>query len=133
METAHTRLSTIIIWIGLSSFFPSLPQHRWPLPPLYPPPPPYFSDTTTTNSSLSPFPSPFGNLTPTLTADDIRGTAYEIFVAACCTSIDKALTYIPSTGKALTEMKKTMGLRSSSSFKLKRLRFKDGRDPYLCA
>nr|GMC50902.1 protein unc-13 homolog [Ipomoea batatas] len=129
METAHTRLSTIIIWIGLSSFSPSLPQHRRPLPPLYPPPAPYFSGTTTTNSSLSPFPSPFDDLTPMLTAADIRETAYEIFVAACRTSTDKALTYIPSTGKALTEMKKAMGLRSSSSFKMKRLRFKDGKDP----
>nr|GLL17077.1 uncharacterized protein LOC109190978 [Ipomoea trifida]GMC51231.1 protein unc-13 homolog [Ipomoea batatas] len=104
-----------------------------------------FSGTTTTSSALSPLPSPFGDLTPTLTAADIRETAYEIFVAACRTSTGKALTYIPSsadgspspssnsnssssspsmqrslTSTAASKMKKALGLRSSSSSASKR-------------
>ncbi|CAH9064747.1 unnamed protein product [Cuscuta epithymum] len=97
---------------------------------------------TTAASALSPLPSPFDNLTPTLTAADLRETAYEIFVAACRTSTGKALTYItapvdgsqsPSqslnsnnssssaslqrslTSTAASKMKKALGLRSTSN------------------
>ncbi|XAR69295.1 hypothetical protein NMG60_11000828 [Bertholletia excelsa] len=94
--------------------------------------------TMTISSSL---PSPFGNLTPTLSAADLRDTAYEIFVAACRTSSGKPLTYIPSnsssqdrspspspsslssspsmqrslTSTAASKMKKALGLRSGSN------------------
>ncbi|XP_059277564.1 protein unc-13 homolog [Lycium ferocissimum] len=115
------------------------------------------STTTTSNSCrlstssaatavLSPLPSPFPDLTPSLSATDLRETAYEIFVAACRTSTGKALTYIPSnssdrspspspspspssnssspsmqrslTSTAASKMKKALGLRSSSNSSL---------------
>ncbi|VFQ97691.1 unnamed protein product [Cuscuta campestris] len=98
------------------------------------------------SAALSPLPSPFGDLTPTITADDLRETAYEIFVAACRTSTGKALNYIPSsadgsqspshslnsnsssspllqrsiTSTAASKMKKALGLRSSSISNSKR-------------
>ncbi|XAR64637.1 hypothetical protein NMG60_11008389 [Bertholletia excelsa] len=53
--------------------------------------------TMTISSSL---PSPFGNLTLALSAADLRGIAYEIFVAACRTSSGKPLTYIPSNSSS---------------------------------
>ncbi|KAL6980100.1 hypothetical protein U1Q18_021749 [Sarracenia purpurea var. burkii] len=93
---------------------------------------------TSINSSL---PSPFGDLTPTLSGADLRETAYEIFVAACRTSSGKPLTYIPNntssadrspspsasslssspsmqrslTSTAASKVKKAFGLRSSSN------------------
>ncbi|CAH1442185.1 unnamed protein product [Lactuca virosa] len=95
---------------------------------------------TTTTTTLDPLPSPFGDLTPTLSPTDLRETAYEIFVAACRTSTGKPLTYIPNnassytpdrssqspslsgspsqrsiTSTAASKMKKALGLRSSSS------------------
>ncbi|GMP94917.1 hypothetical protein CsSME_00044178 [Camellia sinensis var. sinensis] len=93
--------------------------------------------TTTVNAFL---PSPFGDLTPTLSAADLRDTAYEIFVAASRTTSGKPLTYIstnsaaaadrspspspsslassPSmqrsiTSTAASKVKKALGLRSS--------------------
>ncbi|MCD7465643.1 hypothetical protein HAX54_001662 [Datura stramonium] len=102
---------------------------------------------STSSSVLSPLPSPFPDLTPSLSATDLRETAYEIFVAACRTSTGKALTYIPSnssdrspspspsasnsnssspsmqrslTSTAASKMKKALGLRSSSSSGIKR-------------
>ncbi|KAL8101650.1 hypothetical protein AgCh_033519 [Apium graveolens] len=80
-------------------------------------------------------PSPFGDLSPSLSSTDLRDTAYEIFVAACRTSTGKPLTYIPAsnsdrlsnspsmssspsqrsiTSTAASKMKKALGLRSSS-------------------
>ncbi|MFS7909105.1 putative protein unc-13, mammalian uncoordinated 13, domain 2 [Helianthus anomalus] len=59
-----------------------------------------FKSTTTTTAAvtttLDPLPSPFGDLTPTLSATDLRETAYEIFIAACRTSTGKPLTYTPN-------------------------------------
>nr|GMC57787.1 protein unc-13 homolog [Ipomoea batatas] len=108
----------------------------------------HFSSITTTSSALSPLPSPFGDLTPTLTAADICETTYEIFVASCRTSTGKDVTYVPSstdgspspspssnsnssssslsmqrslTSIAASKMKKAMGLRSNSSFKIKKV------------
>ncbi|KAJ8531365.1 hypothetical protein K7X08_026799 [Anisodus acutangulus] len=101
--------------------------------------------TSSSAAALSPLPSPFPDLTPSLSATDIRETAYEIFVAACRTSTGKALTYIPSissdrspspsnnsnssspspsvqrslTSTAASKMKKALGLRSSSSSGIK--------------
>ncbi|CAN4127899.1 unnamed protein product [Withania somnifera] len=95
---------------------------------------------STCSSALSPLPSPFPDLTPSLSTTDLRETAYEIFVAACRTSTGKALTYIPSdrspsssnsnssspsmqrslTSTAASKMKKALGLRSSSSSGVKR-------------
>uniref|UniRef100_A0A5B7AFT1 MHD1 domain-containing protein n=1 Tax=Davidia involucrata TaxID=16924 RepID=A0A5B7AFT1_DAVIN len=96
--------------------------------------------TVTATASL---PSPFGDLSPTLSATDLRDTAYEIFVAACRTSSGKPLTYIPTnsssadrspspspspsslsnspsmqrslTSTAASKVKKALGLRSSSN------------------
>ncbi|KAM7459358.1 hypothetical protein LguiA_036352 [Lonicera macranthoides] len=99
---------------------------------------------TTPTPVTSTLPSPFGDLTPTLTTTDLQNTAYEIFVAACRTSTGKPLTYIPSnssdrspspspstsslsnspsmqrsiTSTAASKMKKALGLRSSSSSNL---------------
>ncbi|WMV42545.1 hypothetical protein MTR67_035930 [Solanum verrucosum] len=102
---------------------------------------------STSSSALSPLPSPFPDLTPSLSTTDLRETAYEIFVASCRTSTGKALTYIPSnssdrspspspsasnsnssspsmqrslTSTAASKMKKALGLRSSSSSGIKR-------------
>ncbi|XP_024983508.1 protein unc-13 homolog [Cynara cardunculus var. scolymus] len=91
-------------------------------------------------TTLDPLPSPFGDLTPTLSSTDLRETAYEIFVAVCRTSTGKALSYTSSNASAYTpdrssqspslsgspsqrsitsaaasKMKKALGLRSSSS------------------
>ncbi|GMP63710.1 hypothetical protein CsSME_00025299 [Camellia sinensis var. sinensis] len=88
---------------------------------------------TMTDASLL---SPFGDLTPTLSAADLHDTTYEIFVAACRTSSGKSLTYIysnssssdrssspssssPSMQRSLTstaasKMKKVLGIQSSS-------------------
>ncbi|KAJ0794170.1 putative protein unc-13 [Helianthus annuus] len=58
-----------------------------------------FKSTTTAaavTTTLDPLPSPFGDLTPTLSATDLRETAYEIFIAACRTSTGKPLTYTPN-------------------------------------
>ncbi|XP_023743121.1 protein unc-13 homolog [Lactuca sativa] len=99
-----------------------------------------FAAAATTTTTLDPLPSPFGDLTPTLSPTDLRETAYEIFVAACRTSTGKPLTYIPNnassytpdrssqspslsgspsqrsiTSTAASKMKKALGLRSSSS------------------
>ncbi|KAI7987285.1 hypothetical protein LOK49_LG13G02379 [Camellia lanceoleosa] len=93
--------------------------------------------TTTTATAAASLPSPFGDLTPTLSAADIRDTAYEIFVAACRTSSGKSLTYISSnssnydrspspspsspsmqrslTSTAASKMKKALGIQSSSN------------------
>ncbi|XP_058222177.1 protein unc-13 homolog [Rhododendron vialii] len=109
-----------------------------------------FAATTATIITSSPLPSPFGDLTPTLSASDLRETAYEIFVAACRTSSGKPLTFVPSsssaggersnspspslsslssspsmqqrslTSTAASKMKKALGLRSSGSGSLKR-------------
>ncbi|XP_027180617.1 protein unc-13 homolog [Coffea eugenioides] len=49
---------------------------------------------TTTTLSLSSLPSPFGDLTSTLSSSDLRETAFEVFVAACRTSTGKPLAYI---------------------------------------
>ncbi|XP_016493453.1 protein unc-13 homolog [Nicotiana tabacum] len=102
--------------------------------------------TSSSSAALSPLPSPFSDLTPSLSASDLRETAYEIFVAACRTSTGKALTYIPTdrspspspspsnsnssssspsmqrslTSTAASKMKKALGLRSSSSSGIKR-------------
>ncbi|XP_055820529.1 protein unc-13 homolog [Solanum dulcamara] len=102
---------------------------------------------STSSSALSPLPSPFPDLTSSLSSTDLRETAYEIFVAACRTSTGKALTYVPSnasdrspspspsasnsnssspsmqrslTSTAASKMKKALGLRSSSSTGIKR-------------
>ncbi|CAL5435578.1 unnamed protein product [Camellia sinensis] len=91
---------------------------------------------TTAAAAAASLPSPFGDLTPTLSAADIRDTAYEIFVAACRTSSGKSLTYISSnssnsdrslspspsspsmqryvTSTAASKMKKALGIQSSS-------------------
>ncbi|KAK9058867.1 hypothetical protein SSX86_023711 [Deinandra increscens subsp. villosa] len=93
-------------------------------------------------TTLDPLPSPFGDLTPTLSSTDLRETAYEIFIAACRTSTGKPLTYNPNnnnvsthtpdrsshspslssspsqrsiTSAAASKMKKALGLRSSSA------------------
>ncbi|OIT36451.1 PREDICTED: uncharacterized protein LOC109242034 [Nicotiana attenuata] len=102
--------------------------------------------TSSSSAALSPLPSPFSDLTPTLSVADLRETAYEIFVASCRTSTGKALTYIPTdrspspspspsnsnssssspsmqrslTSTAASKMKKALGLRSSSSSGIKR-------------
>ncbi|CAN4076668.1 unnamed protein product [Withania somnifera] len=96
---------------------------------------------STSSSALSPLPSPFPDLTTSLSTTDLRETAYEIFVAACRTSTGKVLTYIPSerspspsnsnssspsmqrsiTSTAASKMKKALGLRSSSSSGIKRV------------
>ncbi|CAK9188459.1 unnamed protein product [Ilex paraguariensis] len=103
------------------------------------------STTSTTSTTMptitsSSLPSPFGDLTPTLTTTDLRDTAYEIFVAVCRTSTGKPLTYIPNSSNsdrspspspsslssspsmskslsstAASKMKKALGLRSSSN------------------
>ncbi|XP_060208341.1 protein unc-13 homolog [Lycium barbarum] len=100
------------------------------------------SSSSGATAVLSPLPSPFPDLTPSLSTTDLRETAYEIFVAACRTSTGKALTYIPSnssdrspspspsnsnnsssspsmqrslTSTAASKMKKALGLRSSSN------------------
>ncbi|CAK9184881.1 unnamed protein product [Ilex paraguariensis] len=96
------------------------------------------STTTMSTITISSLPSPFGDLTPTLTTTDLRDTAYEIFVAACRTSFGKPLTYIPNsssserspspsslsntpsmnkslTSTAASKMKKALGLRSGSN------------------
>ncbi|KAI3454092.1 hypothetical protein Pfo_010755 [Paulownia fortunei] len=94
---------------------------------------------TATSTALSPLPSPFGDLTPTLSASDLRSSAYEIFLSVTRSSSSKPLTYIPSnnhsnsptnsstngnssaalerslTSAAASKMKKALGLRSSSS------------------
>ncbi|KAA8521833.1 hypothetical protein F0562_012495 [Nyssa sinensis] len=101
---------------------------------------------TVTVTATASLPSPFGDLPPTLSATDLRDTAYEIFVAACRTSSGKPLTYIPSnssgsdrspspspsslsnspsmqrsiTSTAASKVKKALGLRSSSNSGLKR-------------
>ncbi|KAL8063316.1 hypothetical protein ABFX02_01G020000 [Erythranthe guttata] len=93
------------------------------------------------STALSPLPSPFGDLTPTLSDSDIRSSAYEIFLSANRSSASKPLTYIPSsnssnspsnsttngnstanlqrslTSAAASKMKKALGMRSSSSKK----------------
>ncbi|KAL2237032.1 uncharacterized protein LOC105164739 [Sesamum indicum] len=94
---------------------------------------------TITPTALSPVPSPFGDLTPTLSDTDLRSSAYEIFLSANRSSSSRPLTYISNTNhnssptntstngnstatlqKSLTsaaasKMKKALGLRSSSS------------------
>ncbi|XP_073276051.1 protein unc-13 homolog [Primulina huaijiensis] len=95
---------------------------------------------TSSASSLSPLPSPFGDLTPTLSSADLRASAYEIFLSATRSASTKPLTYIPSsnhgnspnnssssngnssstlqrslTSAAASKMKKALGMRSSSS------------------
>ncbi|KAK3023129.1 hypothetical protein RJ639_043968 [Escallonia herrerae] len=97
-----------------------------------------FTAATTPAAAAAALPSPFGDLMPTLSAEDLRETAYEIFVAACRTSTGKPLTYIPSntsadrspsspspsnspslqrsiTSTAASKVKKALGLRSSSN------------------
>ncbi|PWA49877.1 Mammalian uncoordinated homology 13, domain 2 [Artemisia annua] len=104
------------------------------------------STTTTTTTpavTLSPLPSPFGDLTPSLSQTDLRDTAYEIFIATCRTSTGKPLSFTSNTttttpdkssssspglngspssrsmtSAAASKMKKAFGLRSSSSLGL---------------
>ncbi|KAL6533940.1 hypothetical protein OROHE_013773 [Orobanche hederae] len=92
-------------------------------------------------AALSPLPSPFGDLTPTLPDSDLRSTAYEIFLSANRSTSSKPLPYIPNnnhtnsannnssangnsaaptmqrslTLSAASKMKKALGLRSSTS------------------
>ncbi|KAK6912746.1 hypothetical protein RJ641_022347 [Dillenia turbinata] len=97
-----------------------------------------FSSLSLSNP-VSDLPSPFGDLTSTLSDADILETAYEIFVSVCRTSAGKPLSYTsqsspspsppqpsppasnsPSFQKSLTstaasKMKKALGLKSSSS------------------
>ncbi|GER25584.1 hypothetical protein STAS_01174 [Striga asiatica] len=92
-------------------------------------------------ASLTPLPSPFGDLTPTLSDSDLRASAYEIFLSANRSSSSKPLNYISSnnhtsspnnitgtngnpaaasmqrslTSAAASKMKKALGMRSTSS------------------
>ncbi|KAK6152566.1 hypothetical protein DH2020_012205 [Rehmannia glutinosa] len=90
-------------------------------------------------TALSPLPSPYGDLTPTLSDSDLRSSAYEIFLSANRSSSSKPLSYIPNnnhsnspnnsstngnsaatmqrslTSTAASKMKKALGMRSSSS------------------
>ncbi|XP_073285335.1 protein unc-13 homolog [Primulina huaijiensis] len=95
---------------------------------------------TSAAASFSPLPSPFGDLTPTLSAADLRASAYEIFLSATRSASTKPLTYISSsnlanspnnssssngnssstlqsslTSAAASKMKKALGMRSISS------------------
>ncbi|XP_057478362.1 LOW QUALITY PROTEIN: protein unc-13 homolog [Actinidia eriantha] len=93
---------------------------------------------TSRSRCASSLPSPFGEVTPQLSAADLQDTAYEIFVAACRTASGKPLTYVPSTAPpaaerspspspsspalqrsltsaAASKMKKALGLRSVSN------------------
>ncbi|CBI20849.3 unnamed protein product, partial [Vitis vinifera] len=96
---------------------------------------------TATAMPVADLPSPFGQLTPTLTDSDLRLTAYEIFVSACRTSSGKPLSSIsqadrssssssptptppisPSLQRSLTStaasrVKKAFGLKYSPSSK----------------
>ena len=47
-------------------------------------------------------PSPFGQLSPTISDSDLRLTAYEIFVSACRTSSGKPLSSIAQAERSLT-------------------------------
>ncbi|KAM1127460.1 hypothetical protein FF2_037095 [Malus domestica] len=82
-------------------------------------------------------PSPLGQLSAQLSNSDLRLTAHEIYVAACCISTGKALTFTPSsadsstqhanspkdspalqrllTSTAASKMKKALGLKSPGS------------------
>ncbi|KAM1980175.1 hypothetical protein FF1_037483 [Malus domestica] len=82
-------------------------------------------------------PSPLGQLSAQLNNSDLRLSAHEIYVAACCISTGKALTFTPSsadsstqhanspndspalqrllTSTAASKMKKALGLKSPGS------------------
>ncbi|KAL3650800.1 hypothetical protein CASFOL_007203 [Castilleja foliolosa] len=92
-------------------------------------------------AAMSSLPSPFGDLTATLSDSDLRSSAYEIFLSANRSSSSKPLTYISNsnhtnspnnssvngnstaaatmqrslTSAAASKMKKALGMRSSSS------------------
>lgn len=55
---------------------------------------------TATVMPVADLPSPFGQLTPTLTDSDLRLTAYEIFVSACRTSSGKPLSSISQADRS---------------------------------
>ncbi|KAG8375593.1 hypothetical protein BUALT_Bualt10G0116600 [Buddleja alternifolia] len=94
----------------------------------------------TSTAAAAALPSPFGDLTATLSDSDLRSSAYEIFLSANRSTSSKPLTYTPSsnnhtssptntaangnsnanlqrslTSAAASKMKKALGLRSSSS------------------
>ncbi|GMQ03462.1 hypothetical protein CsSME_00049250 [Camellia sinensis var. sinensis] len=81
---------------------------------------------TTAAAAAASLPSPFGDLTPTLSAADIRDTAYEIFsltyISSNSSNSDRSLSPSPSspsmqryvTSTAASKMKKALGIQSSS-------------------
>ncbi|XP_072977774.1 protein unc-13 homolog [Typha angustifolia] len=71
-------------------------------------------------ASSSTLPSPFGNISTSLSDPDLRETAYEIFVASCRSTGGKPLTYIPqssssSSGAGERSLSPSVSMSPSSS------------------
>ncbi|KAL3844177.1 hypothetical protein ACJIZ3_001580 [Penstemon smallii] len=66
-------------------------------------------------TALCSLPSPFGDLTATLSSSDLRSSAYEIFLSANRSTSSKPLTYISNTNNTATTNTTTVSTNSNNS------------------